>query len=165
MLSIIVAHAENYVIGKEGDMPWHLPKDLKHFKEVTLGHPVIMGRRTFESIGRALPGRLNIVVTTQPNLVVPDNVEIASSLGAAVKLCSSHSEVFVIGGGQLYKTAIALADRLYVTLVHGKFEGDTYFPRYRQEDYDVVSKEECERDSSNKYPMTFLTLAKKTPLI
>lgn len=128
MLSIIVAVSDNLAIGRGGDMPWHISADLKYFKRTTLNHTVIMGRRTWESIGgRPLKDRRNIVVSG--TLAAGDGFEVASSLSSAASLASEDSETFVIGGGRLYREAMALADRLYVTHVHTVVaDADTFFP-------------------------------------
>ena len=127
-ISLIVAMAENRVIGRRGKLPWRIPADLKHFKETTMGKPIIMGRKTYESIGVALPGRKNIVVTSQPTLDNPD-LALARSVHEALDLADEiNGEVMVIGGGQIYEAALPLAGRIYLTEVKGKFEGDAYFP-------------------------------------
>ena len=128
MLNIIVAISDNYAIGRGGDMPWHIGEDLKYFKRITSGHTVIMGRRTWESIGcRPLPNRRNIVVSR--TMAAPEGAQVAASLPAALEMAVPDVEVFVMGGGQLYKEAMPLADRLYVTLVHTQVpDADTFFP-------------------------------------
>ncbi len=127
-ISIVVAMDRNRVIGHRGKLPWHITEDLKRFKALTMGHPIIMGRKTFESIGRALPGRTNIVVTRQTRYAVPAGVKTAGSLEAAIALAKDEEEVFVIGGREIYIRALPMAQRLYVTQVEGSFDGDTYFP-------------------------------------
>lgn len=139
MISLIVAHDQNRVIGYKNEMPWHLPGDLKYFKEMTMGKPVIMGRKTFESIGKALPGRRNIVITRNAAYTA-DNVEVAESLETALALVQDEPEIMVIGGEQIFKLALALADRLYITEIDYAFEGDTYFPAY--EGWQLVSERE-----------------------
>ena len=128
MLNIIVAISDNYAIGRGGDMPWHIGEDLKYFKRITSGHTVIMGRRTWESIGcRPLPNRRNIVVSR--TMAAAEGAQVAASLQAALEMAAPDVEVFVMGGGQLYKEAMPLADRLYVTLVHTRVpDADTFFP-------------------------------------
>ncbi|MCT6926239.1 dihydrofolate reductase [Metasolibacillus sp.] len=139
MISLIVAHDKNRVIGYKNEMPWHLPGDLKYFKEMTMGKPVIMGRKTFESIGKALPGRRNIVITRNAAYVA-DNIEVVGSLEEALALVQDEPEIMVIGGEQIFKLALALADRLYITEIDYAFEGDTYFPAY--EGWQLVSERE-----------------------
>ena len=126
-LSLIVAMDRNRVIGKDNRLPWYISEDLKRFKALTMGHPIVMGRKTFESIGRVLPGRLNIVVTRQKNYVVPDGAKVADGIEGALAQARGSSQVFVIGGQELYDHAVPMAQCLYVTEVDGSFEGDTYF--------------------------------------
>lgn len=128
VVTLVVAVAANGVIGARNALPWHLPADLKHFKAATLGKPVIMGRRTFESIGRPLPGRLNIVVTRRADFT-PTGCVVAGSLEAAYAAAGDAAEICVIGGGELYREAIADADRLELTEIHAEFEGDAHFPK------------------------------------
>lgn len=131
MISLIVAHDEQYVIGKDNAMPWHLPGDLQYFKEQTMGKPVIMGRKTFESIGRPLPGRRNIIITRNRDYVA-DGIETVGSLEEALALTADANEQMVIGGQQIFTEALPLADRLYITHIDTTFEGDTFFPHYPQ---------------------------------
>lgn len=138
-VSLIVAMAENRVIGYQGKMPWHLPSELQYFKEMTLGKPIIMGRKTFESIGRPLPGRLNIVLTRQSELL-PTGVKAACTPEAALDLAQGASEVMVIGGGQVYQAFLALADCLYITHIQANYEGDAFFPEWESSASEVTSK-------------------------
>jgi dihydrofolate reductase len=126
---LLAAVASNGVIGVNGKLPWHLPEDLKHFKQLTLGHPVIMGRRTWESLGKALPGRENIVVTTRPGYDAP-GAAVASSLGAALALCADEPVAFVIGGHQLFVESLPAAAGLILTEIHRDYAGDTWFPEF-----------------------------------
>jgi len=126
---LVAAVAANGVIGRDGRLPWHLPEDLKHFKRLTLGHPVIMGRRTWESLGRPLPSRDNIVVTRQAGYDAP-GAAVASSLEAALALCAGESMVFVIGGQQLFAESLPIAAGLVLTEIDRDYEGDTWFPQY-----------------------------------
>lgn len=127
IVSLIAAMAENRVIGRDGALPWHLPADLARFKALTLGHPVIMGRKTFAAIGRPLPGRLNIVLSRQPAFR-PAGVLVARSLAEALQLAAGAVEVFICGGGQLYREALPLAERIYLTIINREYPGDTVFP-------------------------------------
>jgi dihydrofolate reductase len=131
LVSLIVAAAANGVIGRDSRMPWHLPEDLAHFKRLTLGHPVVMGRKTYESIlaalGKPLPGRTNIVVTRQAGFAAPGCI-VAASLDAALAAAGAAEEVFVIGGAEIYRLAFERADRVYLTLIDAAFEGDATFP-------------------------------------
>ena len=133
MISLIVAHDTNRVIGFENKMPWHIPGDLAYFKKVTMDKAMVMGRKTFESIGRVLPGRMNIIVTRNDDYHV-DGAEVVTDLVKAIDIASAHhEEVMVIGGEQIFRAILPKADRLYVTLIQQKFEGDTYFPPYGDE--------------------------------
>lgn len=156
ILSLVVAMAENRVIGLEQRLPWHLPADLMHFKAITLGKSVIMGRRTYASIGRPLPGRRNIVVTRNPALAVP-GCTVAGSLEEALA-ASAGEEVMVIGGAQLYREALPHAQRIHLTLVHAAVEGDTWFPELPPDVWRETACEEHPADARNPYPMTFLVL-------
>jgi len=128
-VSIIAAIAANGVIGRNNDLPWHLPEDLKRFRALTMGHHIIMGRKTYESLGRLLPGRTTVVVSRNPDYHVEGAI-VVSSLAAAMAACANDPEVFVIGGAQLYREALPLADRLYLTELQDAFEGDASFPAY-----------------------------------
>jgi dihydrofolate reductase len=137
---LVVAIASNGVIGKNGKLPWHMPEDLKHFKKVTLGHPIVMGRRTWESLPGALPGRENIVVSRRPGFEAP-GANVASSLEAAIALCVGESVACVIGGTELFKAALPIADGLVVTHIHKDYDGDTYFPEWDRHAWKVTQKE------------------------
>jgi len=126
-LSLIVAFANNRVIGHKNTLPWHLPEDLKRFRALTTGHHIIMGRKTYESLGRLLPGRTTVIVTRNKNYKI-EGAHIAHSLEAALMLCASDDEPFVIGGAELYKEGLLHAAKLYITEVYAEFEGDAYFP-------------------------------------
>jgi dihydrofolate reductase len=139
-LHVIAAIASNGVIGAAGKLPWHLPEDLKHFKTLTSGHPVIMGRRTWESLGRPLPGRDNIVVTRSRDYEAP-GASVASSLGAALALCADAPVAFVIGGADLYAEALASADVLVLTEIQHAFDGDTRFPEFDRNDWREVERQ------------------------
>lgn len=128
-LSVIAAVARNRVIGLDNALPWRLPEDLQHFRGLTMGHHIIMGRKTFESLGRLLPGRTSVIVSRQPEYKVP-GAKMASSLREAVAACDGDEEVFVIGGAELYRQALPLADRLYLTEIHAEFQGDAFFPEF-----------------------------------
>lgn len=127
MISLIVAHDNNRVIGYENAMPWHLPGDLQYFKEQTMGKPMIMGRKTFESIGRPLPGRRNIVITRNRDYEA-EGIEVVYSLDEALQLAQGAEEIMIIGGQQIFTESLPIADRLYITHIDHEFVGDTYFP-------------------------------------
>lgn len=154
ILSMIVAHADNRVIGKDNDMPWHLPADLAYFKKTTLGKPVIMGRKTFESIGRPLPGRLNIVISRDPDYQA-DGVTTVTSVEKAIDAAESSDEIMVIGGGAIYAHCLDKADRLYITHIKAAIPGDTTFPVYQSEQWRKVSSELRAADEKNCYDLDF----------
>src|ERR1700722_11789208 len=155
-IALVVAVADNGVIGRAGTLPWHLPDDLKFFKSVTLGKPVLMGRRTFESIGRPLPGRRNLVLTrSSPGL--PAGVEAVGDIDAALALVSDVAEGCVIGGAAVYAEARPRAQRLYLTRVHGAFAGDVYFPAWIAADWREIERREHPADARHAYAMSFLT--------
>jgi dihydrofolate reductase len=160
-LSLIAAVGKNGVIGAGGKLPWKLPADLVHFKQVTMGHPIIMGRKTFESIGRALPGRVNIVVTRQRDYAAPGCV-IAASLDEAFERAKEADEVFIIGGAELFRAALPRAEKLYLTRIDRDFEGDTFFPKLDPALWREVSRREGAVDEQNPYPHTFIELERRT---
>jgi dihydrofolate reductase len=161
MISIIVAIAENWAIGKNNDLLWHFPEDLKRFKQITSGHPVIMGKRTFESLPRRpLPNRRNIVITDVPGEVI-EGCEMAYSIAGAVALCNPQEESFIIGGASVYRQFLPLADRLYLTRVHRTFEADVFFPEIDFTQWTLVSKEDFERDERNGFPYSNETYDRK----
>ena len=153
-ISIIVAADEKGAIGFKGKIPWHLPADFKQFKERTMGHCMIVGQRTFESIGKPLPGRTTIIITDDPNYRV-DGCRVAHSFEEAVRLADGD-EVFVIGGGQIYKLALPAARTIYLTRVHGAFEGDVFFPDINEDEWDLVSSEFHAKDEKNPIDFTYL---------
>ena len=164
-VSLIVAVSENGVIGKDNDLIWHLPKDMKFFKDTTQGHHVIMGRKNFESIPhkfRPLPNRTNVIVTRQSGYVA-ENCVVVNSVEESIEVAKKNgdTEPFVIGGGQIYKVALEnnMIDRIYLTRIHHIFEGDTFFPNL-SEDWKVISREDCKADEKNKYDYSFLVLEK-----
>jgi len=144
IISLIAAMSENRVIGAGNRIPWSIPSDLKRFNEITMGHPVIFGRKTFESIGRPLQGRKNIILTEQRNYRI-EGASVVHSLADAFSLCSNEEEVFICGGGPLYQETISRADRIYLTVVHHVFEGDTFFPEIPAE-FAEISREEVREE-------------------
>jgi len=157
---LIAAMGRNRVIGVDGGMPWHLPADLKHFKTVTLGHPIVMGRRTFESIGRALPGRRNIVLSTSMN-AVPEGVDLHESFDQALATIDDEA-VMVIGGGQLYAETLPRADRMELTLVDAEPAGDTHFPAWDRTAWRVAAMQRRPADAANAHALVFCTLIRET---
>ncbi|AKD05282.1 dihydrofolate reductase [Pontibacter korlensis] len=161
MIAIVVAAAENNVIGKDNDLIWYLPADLKHFKKLTMGHPMIMGRKTYEAIGKPLPGRTSIVVTSQEDYKADGCVVVHSLEAAFAKAKELDEHVSVIGGANVYEQALPFVDTLYFTRVHHAFEGDAFFPELSEEEWQVVEQEYHEPDERNEYSYTFMTLKKK----
>ena len=153
-LSIIVAMAENGVIGRNGGLPWHLASDLKLFKDFTMGHTLLMGRKTFDEVGKPLPGRRTILITRQEDFR-PPGVSIAHSMDEALRLLPEGEETFVVGGSQIYAQTLPLATRLYLTLVKANVDGDTWFPALNFEDWTEVSRKDYLADERNDYPFTF----------
>lgn len=139
-LSLIVAIAKHGVIGHNNTLPWHLPEDLKRFRALTMGHHMIMGRKTYESLGRLLPGRTTVIVTRNPEYQV-EGALVAHTLEAAISLCGDDSEAFLIGGAELYQMGMQLADKLYITEIDAEFEGDAYFPAFDFEQWQITSRE------------------------
>jgi dihydrofolate reductase len=148
--------AKNCVIGARGGIPWKLPAELKLFKELTMGHHIIMGRKTYESIGRLLPGRTTVIVTRQPGYRV-DGAIIAHSLEAAIAACGNDDEIFVIGGEEIFRAALPLADRLYLTTVEAEVDGDTYMPRFDPSNWRETSARFYHADARNPYGFRFAT--------
>jgi dihydrofolate reductase len=158
-LSIIAAVADNGVIGRDNTLPWHLSEDLKRFKALTMGHHILMGRKTYESLGRLLPGRTTVVISRNPQYQVAGAL-VAGSLPQAIALCGDDGEVFVIGGNELYKAALPLADKLYLTRIHREFAGDAYFPAYDAAQWQEV--ENVSGISVDGLPYSFTDYQRKT---
>ncbi|NKB34531.1 MAG: dihydrofolate reductase [Pseudomonadales bacterium] len=162
-LALICAMAENRTIGRNNSLPWHLSEDLKYFKRTTMGNSIIMGRKTWESIGRALPGRTNIVITHNPDYAA-EGAKVVGSLAEAVKLAESISvidgseEAFIIGGAGLYKAALPLAQRFHLTRVHAEVEGDTFLAEFNEGEWNEVSREEFEKNETNPYDYSICVL-------
>ncbi len=155
MLSLIVAISDNHVIGRDGQLPWHLSADLKRFKALTMGHHIIMGRKTFDSIGRLLPGRTSIVLTRQTDWSV-DGVLTAADLETARLLAGDDEEAFIIGGSQVYQLALPMAERLYVTQVHATVEGDTHFPEITTAQWQLQDQQDHLADDRNDHAYSFM---------
>ena len=159
MISIIVAIAENGVIGDKNALLWNIKEDMRRFRTTTMGHPVVMGRKTFESIGRPLPKRTNVVITRGDSEF--EGCLVAHSIEEAVKMFSPDEEVFIIGGAQIYKQALPLADKLYLTVVHRNYEGDTSFPEIDYSEWREVAREEFERGEEYDGAFTFIDLIRR----
>ena len=154
MISIIVAASENGVIGRQGELPWRLSDDLQHFKAITMGKPIIMGRKTWESIGRPLPGRRNIVITRQRGFAA-DGCDVVASLDDAITAAEDAQEIVVIGGSQIYALALPLAERIYLTRVHADVEGDASFPAVDATRFCLVADEHHKADERNEFDFSF----------
>jgi dihydrofolate reductase len=155
-ISFIVAVSENNVIGKNNQLPWQIPRDMKYFKNVTWAMPVVMGRKTFEALGKPLNGRTNIVVTRNKDWK-KNGVQTVQSIDQAIVLAAKTDakEIFIIGGAEIFQAAMPSADRIYLTLVHENFEGDAFFPEIKQEDWKLASNRDCEPDERNPYALSF----------
>ena len=162
VISLIAAASENKVIGKDNRLPWCLPTDMRYFKNITWAMPVIMGRKSFESLGKPLQGRKNIVITRRTGWQ-PDGIEIVHSIDQAIIVASELDvkEIFVIGGAEIFRAAMPSAGRIYLTLVHGNIEGDTFFPEIKQEEWKLVSNRDCEPDEKNAYALSFQVWERK----
>ncbi len=160
IISTIVAMAENRVIGIENRLPWHLPGDMKWFRRHTLGKPVVMGRKTFESLGRALPERTNIVVTRDPGYRAPGAV-VVDSVAAALAAAGDVPEVMIIGGESFYGQMLPRSDRLYLTLVHAAVAGDAWFPEFDWSQWRELERSDCNADDNNPYSYSFLILQRR----
>jgi len=155
-ISFIVAAAENNAIGKDNKLPWHLPTDMRYFKNVTWAMPVIMGRKSFEELGKPLGGRQNFVVTRNKNWKA-NGVNVVHTIDQAITLAlqTDTKEIFITGGAEIFKAALPLADRIYLTRVHGIFEGDSFFPELSLNEWKMVSNRECRADEKNAYALSF----------
>jgi dihydrofolate reductase len=149
-ISIIVAIANNRVIGLNNTLPWHLPEDLKRFRALTMGHHIIMGRKTYESLGRLLPGRTTVIVSRQAGYQI-DGAKVAGSLQEAIDACDGDDEVFVIGGAEIYRQALGLADRLYLTEIDAVFAGDAWFPEFDRTEWSECVREQAESGAGLRY--------------
>ncbi|MEK7768163.1 MAG: dihydrofolate reductase [Pseudomonadota bacterium] len=163
--SILVAMAKNRVIGKNNALPWQLSPDLKRFKQLTMGHHIVMGRKTYESIGRLLPGRTSIIVTRQPDYQVPGAI-VAGSIAEALKVCSEGKEMdqesFVIGGAEIYQQALGLCQRMYVTEIQQEFDGDALFPEFDQQEWREISREKHQLAEDDGLEYHFVVLDRRT---
>ena len=156
-VNIVVAMDRRGVIGREGGLPWRLSADLRRFREITMGHPLIMGRKTHESIGRPLPGRLNIVLSRDPAFRAPGCV-LVPELAAALAMCAEVEEVMVVGGAQIYAAALAACTRLYLTEVDAEVTGDVFFPAIHREDWTEISRQSVPADEKNEFESRFVVL-------
>jgi dihydrofolate reductase len=160
MITIIAAVAENNALGKNNDLLWHLPKDFKRFKEITSGHYIIMGRKTFESFPKPLPNRTHVVISRQKNYA-PEGCIVVDSLENALAICPKNENIFIIGGGEIYKQSIELVDKLDITKVHNSFDAEVFFPEIDLNIWKLVSEEFHEKDDKHKYDFSFESYLKK----
>jgi dihydrofolate reductase len=160
IISLIAAMGKDRVIGINNRLPWRLPADMKHFRAITMGKPVLMGRKTFVSIGRPLPGRTNIVVSQDPDFH-PEGVTVARSIAEALTAGGNAEEIMVIGGASFYTQLLPRAQRLYLTEIHHRFTGDAFFPAWNRNDWHEIEREDHNADDENVYPYSFITLARQ----
>lgn len=156
---LVVAIDKNNAIGKDNQLIWHLPADLKHFKEITLGHYILMGRKTFESIGKPLPGRTSVVISRQ-KLSIPGCICV-TSVDEALKVIPPGEDAYVIGGGEIFRLTMPLAEKIYLTRVHHQFTADSFFPEISSNEWETLEEKSFEADEKHAYPYSFLTLQKK----
>ena len=159
MITIIAAAGENNELGKNNDLVWHLPDDFKRFKQLTTGHFIIMGRKTFESFPKPLPNRTHVVITRNTNYQNKDAI-IVSSLEEAIEVCKDDSNPYIIGGGEIYKLSLPYAHKIELTRVHGTFEADTFFPEFSEKEWNLAKKEFHEKDEKHQYAFTYETWLK-----
>jgi dihydrofolate reductase len=160
IVTMVVAIGENNAIGKNNELLWYLPKDLRHFKTITSGHTVIMGRKTYESVGKPLPKRRNIIITRNREFAV-EGAEVVHTIEDALKLCKADEEVFIIGGAEIYKMAMQHTDKIYLTVVHENFEADAFFPEIDKNLWVETASETHSPDDKNNLSFTFSTLERK----
>lgn len=160
MITLIAAVAENYALGKDNQLLWHLPDDFKRFKSVTTGHYIIMGRKTFESFPKPLPNRTHIIITRQ-NYDAPEGCIVVDSLQKAIEVCPKDEETFIIGGGEIYRQSMEVADKLDITKVHHAFEADTFFPQIDPDKWKLISSESHPKDERHQFGFTFETYLKR----
>lgn len=160
-VTFIVAAAENNAIGIDNQMPWHLPNDFKYFKAKTMDHSIVMGRKTFESIGKALPGRRNIVISRQPQFKA-EEVDVANSIDAVMNYCRDEKEIFIIGGAEIFKQSLHLADEVLFTRVHTDIpNADSFFPQLPEQEWELVSQDPHHKDEKHKFDYTFEVYKRK----
>lgn len=167
-LSILVAMAKNRVIGRNNRLPWHLPADLKHFKFLTMGQTIVMGRKTYESIGKPLPGRANVIITRQADYEVPGAM-VVHSLEDALLICeetsTGHSENFIIGGEKLYRQALKICQRMYITEIQRNFDGDVFFPEFDRSEWEETQRDKHIGESEDSFEYHFVVLERKSSMV
>ena len=160
MITMIAAAAENNALGKDNDLVWHLPDDFKRFKRLTSGHHIIMGRKTFESFPKLLPDRTHVIITRKDDYA-PDGTIVVNSLEEALRVSKLDDQPFIIGGGEIYKLGMDVAERIELTRVHAEFDADTYFPKIDEEKWKVVKEQFHDKDEKHEHSFTYLTLERK----
>ncbi len=160
MITLIAAAGENNELGKDNNLLWHLPDDFKRFKALTTGHYIVMGRKTFESFPKPLPNRTHIIITRSKDYKVPEGCFVVNDLEKAIEICPKNETIYIIGGGEIYKQTITIADCIELTRVHEKFEADTFFPKVDLSIWQLTSSEFHDKDEKHKYPFTFETYLK-----
>lgn len=160
MITLIAAAGENNELGKDNNLLWHLPDDFKRFKALTTGHYIVMGRKTFESFPKPLPNRTHIIITRSKDYKVPEDCFVVNDLEKAIEICPKNETIYIIGGGEIYKQTITIADCIELTRVHEKFEADTFFPKVDLSIWQLTSSEFHDKDEKHKYPFTFETYLK-----
>lgn len=161
MLTLIAATSTNNALGKDNQLVWHLPEDFKRFKMLTSEHYIIMGRKTFESFPKPLPNRTHVIITRQKDYIAPEGCIVVSSIEEAIKVCPKNEEVFIIGGGEIYKQAIDRADKVELTRVHTTVEADTFFPEINPTHWNLIFEEQHTKDEKHAFDFTFQTYLKK----
>nr|WP_294936822.1 dihydrofolate reductase [uncultured Flavobacterium sp.] len=157
MITLIAAAAENNALGKDNQMIWHLPDDFKRFRQLTTGHYIIMGRKTFESFPKPLPNRTHVIITRQKDYAVPEGCIVVDSLKKAIEVCPKNEAVFIIGGGEIYQQSMAIGDKIELTKVFASPEADTFFPEINNTDWKLISEEFHPKDEKHAFDFTFLT--------
>lgn len=157
MITLIAAAAENNALGKDNDLIWHLPDDFKRFKHITTGHFIVMGRKTFESFPKPLPNRTHVIITRQADYAVPEGCIVVNSLKKAIEICPKDEEIFIIGGGEIYKQSMAIADKIELTRVFTAPEADTFFPEIDLTEWKLIFEEFHPKDEKHDFDFSFLT--------
>jgi dihydrofolate reductase len=158
--SIVAAMTENRVIGRDNALPWHLRDDLRRFKAITMGHTVVMGRKTWDSVGKPLPGRTTVVLSRDAGFR-PAGVSVVQTMNEALELAGHDDEIFIVGGGEVFRQIIAVADRIYLTIIHAQLEGDAFFPTFDENEWRIIEDEEHPADQWNDHPFRFVTYDRK----
>jgi dihydrofolate reductase len=160
IISLVAAASDNNVIGKNNALPWRMPADMKFFKNLTMGHTVVMGRKTYESMGKPLPGRKNIIITRNKDFRA-EGCTVVASFGEIMELCKEEGEIFIVGGSEIYRLILNKADKIYLTRIHGIFDGDAYFIDIHDNEWEETKKTDCPADEKNPYPYAFIEYSRR----